>query len=75
MSVFSYQTVNPATGALVKTFAPISDRDLEGVLATAHNTFETDWRKRSVAGRARDYCIGFGECSGLILPAPPEPAW
>jgi succinate-semialdehyde dehydrogenase/glutarate-semialdehyde dehydrogenase len=53
MSVLSYQTVNPATGALVKTFAPISDRDLEGVLATAHNTFETDWRKRAVAGRAR----------------------
>jgi succinate-semialdehyde dehydrogenase/glutarate-semialdehyde dehydrogenase len=50
MSVMSYQTVNPATGALVKTFAPINDRDLEGVLATAHNTFETDWRKRSVAG-------------------------
>ena len=23
----------------------------------------------------RDYRIGFGECSGLILPSPPEPAW
>jgi hypothetical protein len=40
----SYQTVNPATGAFVETFAPISDYGLERVLATAHNTFETDWR-------------------------------
>jgi hypothetical protein len=43
-SVMSYQTVNPATGAFVETFAPISDYGLERVLATAHNTFETDWR-------------------------------
>ena len=49
----SYQTVNPATGALVETFASISDHELERVLATAHNTFETDWRKRTVAERAR----------------------
>jgi succinate-semialdehyde dehydrogenase/glutarate-semialdehyde dehydrogenase len=48
-----YQTMNPATGALVESFAPISDHELDGVLATAHNTFETDWRKRTVADRAR----------------------
>jgi acyl-CoA reductase-like NAD-dependent aldehyde dehydrogenase len=53
LSVMSYQTLNPATGALVKTFAPIDDRDLEGVLAIAHNAFEKDWRKRPVAERAR----------------------
>jgi nitrate/nitrite transporter NarK len=49
----SYESVNPATGALVKTIAPIDDRDLEGVLVTADNTFKSDWRKRSVADRAR----------------------
>ena len=48
----SYQTVNPATGAHVETFAPISDYELERVSATAHNTFETDWRNRT-ADRAR----------------------
>src|SRR3984893_8804283 len=52
-SVMLYQTVNPATGALVETFAPIGDYELEKVLATAHNTFEIDWRKRTVAHRAR----------------------
>ena len=49
----SYQTVNPATAALVETFPPISEYELERVLAIAHNTFETDWRKRTVADRAR----------------------
>ena len=49
----SYQTVNPATAALVETFPPISEYELARVLATAHNTFETDWRKRTVADRAR----------------------
>jgi hypothetical protein len=41
-SVMLYQTVNPATGALVETFAPIGDYELEKVLATAHNTFEIE---------------------------------
>jgi succinate-semialdehyde dehydrogenase / glutarate-semialdehyde dehydrogenase len=48
-----YQTINPATGKLVKTFPAITDGDLEAALAKAHNTFQTDWRRRSVADRAR----------------------
>jgi succinate-semialdehyde dehydrogenase / glutarate-semialdehyde dehydrogenase len=48
-----YQTVNPATGALVETFPPISDRELDNALTTAHEAFEYDWRKRPVADRAR----------------------
>jgi hypothetical protein len=59
-SVMSYQTVNPATAALVETFPPISEYELERVLAIAHNTFETDWRKRTVADRAR--IIDRGRC-------------
>ncbi|WP_158810926.1 NAD-dependent succinate-semialdehyde dehydrogenase [Beijerinckia sp. L45] len=49
----SYQTVNPATGTLVETFPTMSDHALEEAVATAHNAFKTDWRKRPVSERAR----------------------
>jgi succinate-semialdehyde dehydrogenase / glutarate-semialdehyde dehydrogenase len=49
----SFQTVNPATGELVRTFKEISDDDLELALATAHKAYETDWRLRPVAERAK----------------------
>jgi succinate-semialdehyde dehydrogenase / glutarate-semialdehyde dehydrogenase len=48
-----YQTINPATGSVVGSFDPISDRALEDALAMAHNTFANDWRQRPVAARAR----------------------
>jgi acyl-CoA reductase-like NAD-dependent aldehyde dehydrogenase len=48
-----FKTVNPATGELVRSFEEISDRDLELVLGTAHKAYETDWRLRPVAERAR----------------------
>jgi succinate-semialdehyde dehydrogenase / glutarate-semialdehyde dehydrogenase len=48
-----FQTVNPATGELVQTFKEISDADLELALATAHKAYETDWRLRPVAERAK----------------------
>jgi succinate-semialdehyde dehydrogenase/glutarate-semialdehyde dehydrogenase len=47
-----YQTVNPATGALIKTFDEISDEELDMSLKTAQNAFESDWRYRAVADRA-----------------------
>ncbi|HEY9907498.1 MAG TPA: NAD-dependent succinate-semialdehyde dehydrogenase [Thermosynechococcaceae cyanobacterium] len=44
-------TVNPVTGAVVKTFEPLSDRDLETKLAQAQQTFEqyrtTSFEQRS----------------------------
>lgn len=49
----AYQTINPATGKLIKTYADISDQDLEAALANAHKTFETDWRQRPVTERAK----------------------
>lgn len=49
----NYQTTNPATGKLVAKFDDITDLELEARLATAHKTFESDWRHRSVAERAR----------------------
>src|SRR5213595_3453284 len=48
-----YQTINPATGKLVKTFESAKDHQIEGIIATAQRTFELDWRHRSVADRAR----------------------
>src|ERR1700675_1594638 len=48
-----FQTVNPATGELVQTFKEISDDDLELALATAQKAYETDWRLRPVAERAK----------------------
>src|ERR1700751_4505666 len=49
----TYQTINPATGELIAKFEDVTDQELEVRLATAHKTFETDWRHRSVAERAR----------------------
>ncbi len=49
----TYQTINPATGLTVKMYPEISDTDLEKALATAQACYETDWRHRSVADRAR----------------------
>lgn len=49
----AFQTINPATGALVESFPEISDADLAKVVETAHDAFEKDWRKRPVADRAR----------------------
>jgi succinate-semialdehyde dehydrogenase / glutarate-semialdehyde dehydrogenase len=49
----SFQTVNPATGKLIRTFEWISDRDLELAVGTAHKAYETDWRLRPVGDRAK----------------------
>jgi succinate-semialdehyde dehydrogenase/glutarate-semialdehyde dehydrogenase len=46
-----FQTVNPATGELVRTLKEISDEDLDLALATAQEAYETDWRLRPVAER------------------------
>jgi succinate-semialdehyde dehydrogenase/glutarate-semialdehyde dehydrogenase len=49
----TYSTTNPATGETVRTFADISDADLDDVLATAQSCYEHDWRHRPVEDRAR----------------------
>ncbi|MFJ1259849.1 NAD-dependent succinate-semialdehyde dehydrogenase [Cupriavidus sp. CuC1] len=48
-----YQTINPATGKLVKTFESANDHEIADIIATAQSAFELDWRHRSVADRAR----------------------
>jgi succinate-semialdehyde dehydrogenase/glutarate-semialdehyde dehydrogenase len=47
----SYQSLNPATGKLLKSFAEISDADLEQKIATAASCYEV-WRHKSYAERA-----------------------
>jgi succinate-semialdehyde dehydrogenase/glutarate-semialdehyde dehydrogenase len=49
----AYQTISPATGEMVLTFPDISDAELEAAVGQAQATYETDWRHRAVADRAR----------------------
>ena len=49
----AYQTINPATGKLIKTYANISEQDLEAAVTTAHKAFSNDWRQRSVIERGK----------------------
>jgi succinate-semialdehyde dehydrogenase / glutarate-semialdehyde dehydrogenase len=48
-----YQTINPATEELVKTFPTISDADLETSIARAYELYRDDWSDRPVADRCR----------------------
>ncbi len=48
-----YQTINPATEKVVKTFPIISDADLDKVIAKAHELYLNDWSNRPVADRCR----------------------
>lgn len=48
----TYQSVNPFDGKLLQTFEPLSDKALEGAIATATKTFDT-WRRTSFAERAK----------------------
>ncbi len=48
----TYQTINPATGKVVKTYEDISDAALSEAMDVAQACYENDWRQRSVAQRA-----------------------
>jgi len=47
----SYQSFNPATGKLVKSFHEITDAEFEKKIATAAACYEV-WRHKSYAERA-----------------------
>jgi succinate-semialdehyde dehydrogenase / glutarate-semialdehyde dehydrogenase len=49
--IMAYQSLNPATGKLLKTFEELSDRELEEKLVAAAKCFET-WKHNSYAERA-----------------------
>ncbi len=47
----TYQSVNPATGEVIKTFKELTDKHLEGKIADAASCFES-WRHKTYAQRA-----------------------
>src|SRR5271154_3167362 len=47
----TYQSLNPATGRLLKKFDELTDKELETKIATAVTCFET-WRQKTYAERA-----------------------
>ena len=47
----AYQTINPFTEELVKTFREHTDAELEAIIAKAEETYESDWSRRSLAER------------------------
>jgi succinate-semialdehyde dehydrogenase/glutarate-semialdehyde dehydrogenase len=49
----SYQTINPFTEILVKTFPEQTDEQLKTTIGKAHDTFSNDWSKRSLADRKK----------------------
>ncbi len=49
----AYQTINPATGEVIKTFPEVSDGDLEVAVRRAQQIYKSDWRHRKIADRAR----------------------
>jgi succinate-semialdehyde dehydrogenase/glutarate-semialdehyde dehydrogenase len=48
----TYQTINPATGKVVKTYEDLSDAAVSEAMDVAQACYENDWRRRSVAQRA-----------------------
>jgi succinate-semialdehyde dehydrogenase / glutarate-semialdehyde dehydrogenase len=47
----AYQTINPYTEELVKSFKEHTDAQLEAVIAQSEETYENDWSLRSLAER------------------------
>ena len=49
-----YQTINPYTEELVKSFSEHTDAQLEAIIAQSEKTYENDWSLRSLAERKKD---------------------
>lgn len=49
----TYQTINPATGKLIATYANIADQDLKVALDQANLAFKSTWRECSITDRAK----------------------
>ena len=48
-----FQTINPATGEIVRTFPTTSDAEVATALKTADDRYNNDWKLRPVAARAQ----------------------
>ncbi|RVX66601.1 hypothetical protein B0A52_09352 [Exophiala mesophila] len=46
-----FQSLNPATGEVHKTFPPLTDEEAAQSIKTAHHAFQNDWRLRSIQQR------------------------
>jgi succinate-semialdehyde dehydrogenase/glutarate-semialdehyde dehydrogenase len=49
----SYQTINPFTEMLVKTFTEQTNEQLEAIIAQADNTYRNDWSLRTLEDRKK----------------------
>jgi len=49
----AYQTINPATGEILKEFSMQSDADIFAALKIADDRYHSDWRFRPIGERAR----------------------
>jgi succinate-semialdehyde dehydrogenase / glutarate-semialdehyde dehydrogenase len=47
----AYQSINPYTEELIKSFNEHTDEQLKAIIATAENTYKDDWRLRSLPDR------------------------
>jgi succinate-semialdehyde dehydrogenase/glutarate-semialdehyde dehydrogenase len=47
----TYQTINPLTEELVRTFRSHTDAELAAIIAKAEDTFQNDWSHRSLVAR------------------------
>lgn len=48
----AYQSVNPFTNELLRTFPDHSDDQIEAIIAASYSAFQADWSRRSVAERS-----------------------
>ena len=46
-----YQTINPFTEELIKTFPEHTDAQLQEIIAKAEAVYESDWRQRTLDER------------------------
>jgi len=49
----AYQTINPYTEELIKTFGEHTDAELQAIITRAESAYENDWRTRSLAERKK----------------------
>jgi succinate-semialdehyde dehydrogenase/glutarate-semialdehyde dehydrogenase len=47
----AYQSVNPTTGEILKTFANHTDAEIQSALTVAHALYKSDWSKGPIQPR------------------------
>jgi succinate-semialdehyde dehydrogenase / glutarate-semialdehyde dehydrogenase len=46
-----YETINPYTERLVRTYPEHTDKELEAIIAQAESTYKNDWSRKTLAER------------------------